>query len=98
MRPVLKADNLPPPCAVVMKSGNLNFLEPSGPLQACNGTALPFFFNCVQAQVQTAQVAIRIPVAQLDVRSIQVFHTTAQAGGSKLISLYSLNQKSRSDA
>jgi hypothetical protein len=25
-----------------MKSGNLNFLEPSGPLQACNGTALPF--------------------------------------------------------
>ena len=25
-----------------MKSGNLNFLEPSGPPQACNGTALPF--------------------------------------------------------
>jgi hypothetical protein len=25
-----------------MKSGNLNFLEPSGPLQACKGTALPF--------------------------------------------------------
>ena len=24
-----------------MKSGNLNFLEPSGTLQACNGTALP---------------------------------------------------------
>jgi len=24
-----------------MKSGNLNFLESSGPLQACNGTALP---------------------------------------------------------
>ena len=33
---------LPPSCAVVMKSGNLNFLEPSGPLQACNGTVLPF--------------------------------------------------------
>jgi hypothetical protein len=31
---------LPPSCAVVMKSGNLNFLEPSGP-QACNGIALP---------------------------------------------------------
>ena len=26
-----------------MKSGNLNFLEPSGPLQACNGTDLPLF-------------------------------------------------------
>jgi hypothetical protein len=24
-----------------MKSGNLNFLERSGPLQACNGSALP---------------------------------------------------------
>ena len=39
-----KADSLPPSCAVVTKSGNLNFLEPSGPLQACNGTALPFTF------------------------------------------------------
>jgi len=39
---VRKADNLPPSCAVVTKSGNLNFLEPSGPVQACNGTALPF--------------------------------------------------------
>jgi len=38
---VRKADNLPPYCAVVMKSGNLNFLEPSGPVQASNGTALP---------------------------------------------------------
>jgi hypothetical protein len=26
-----------------MESGNLNLLEPSGPLQACNGTALPFY-------------------------------------------------------
>ena len=25
-----------------MKTGNLNFLEASGPLQACNGTALPY--------------------------------------------------------
>jgi hypothetical protein len=27
-----------------MKSGNLNLLEPSGPVQPCNGKALPFFF------------------------------------------------------
>jgi len=32
---------LPPFCAVVTKSGNLNFLEPSRPFRACNGTALP---------------------------------------------------------
>jgi len=41
-RPVRKADNLLPSCAVVTKSGNLNFLEPVGPIQACNGTALTF--------------------------------------------------------
>jgi len=39
---VRKVDNLPPSCAIVTKSGNLNFLEPSGPVQVCNGTALPF--------------------------------------------------------
>ena len=31
-----------------MKTGNLNFLEPSGPLQACNGTALPLPFYMFQ--------------------------------------------------
>jgi len=31
---VRKADNLPPSCAVVTKSGNLKFQEPSGPLRA----------------------------------------------------------------
>jgi len=41
-RPVRKADNLPPSCAIVMKSGNRNFLKPSGPFQACNETALHF--------------------------------------------------------
>jgi len=38
---VRKADNLPPSCAVVTKSGSLNFLEPSGPVQASSGAALP---------------------------------------------------------
>ena len=37
----LMLTTLLPSCAVVTKSGNLNFLEPSGPGQACNGTALP---------------------------------------------------------
>ena len=37
----VRLTTLPPSCAVVMKFGNLNFLEPSGPLLACNGTALP---------------------------------------------------------
>jgi len=39
----VRLTTLPPSCAVGMKSGNLNFLEHSGPLQACNGTALYFY-------------------------------------------------------
>jgi hypothetical protein len=35
----VRLTTLPPYCVVVMKSRNLNFLEPSRPLQACNGTA-----------------------------------------------------------
>jgi hypothetical protein len=30
---------------IVLKSGSLDLLEPCGPVQACNGTALPFFFT-----------------------------------------------------
>jgi len=41
MRPVRKADNLPLSYAIVTKPGKLNFLEPFGPVQACNGTAVP---------------------------------------------------------
>jgi len=31
-----------------MKSGNLNFLETYGPLQACNGTDLPIYIIQLQ--------------------------------------------------
>jgi hypothetical protein len=33
-----------------MKSGSLSFLEPSGPLQACNGIALPILGITVQSK------------------------------------------------
>jgi hypothetical protein len=33
-----------------MNSGNLNFLEPSGPQQACNGTVLPSCFSVDSTQ------------------------------------------------
>jgi hypothetical protein len=42
----LRLTTLPPSCTVVTKSGNLNFLEASGPVQACNGTVLPFTHFC----------------------------------------------------
>ena len=41
----VRLTTLPPSCGVVMKSGNLNFLEPSGPLQACNGTAYLYLYT-----------------------------------------------------
>ena len=46
-----KADNLPPSSAVVTKSGNLNFLEPFGPLQACNGLALSLPLDALISQI-----------------------------------------------
>jgi hypothetical protein len=42
-----------------VKSGNLNFLEPSGPLQACNGTALLYKANKTDCS-QTRYVALSI--------------------------------------
>jgi len=38
---------LSPSCAVATKTGKLNFLEPSGPVQACNGTALRFYLSLI---------------------------------------------------
>jgi len=31
---------------IILKSGSLNFLKPSGPVQACNGIALPLPLPC----------------------------------------------------
>jgi hypothetical protein len=53
----VRLTTLPPSCAVVKKSGNLNFLEPSGSLQACNGTALPSY-----SQLHTFPAYISLPV------------------------------------
>ena len=41
----VRLTTLPSSWAVVMISGNLNFLEPSWPLQACNGIVLPLPFT-----------------------------------------------------
>ena len=41
----VRLTTLPPSCAVVMKSGNLNFLESFGLLQTCNGTDLSFLVD-----------------------------------------------------
>jgi len=39
---VRKADNLPPSCAIVTKSGSLNFLEPSASVRSSVGIATDY--------------------------------------------------------
>jgi len=58
----VRLTNLPPSCAVVMKSGNLNFLEPSGPLQACNGSALPLHVLYLENYVLLRSSAFLVPL------------------------------------
>jgi hypothetical protein len=36
----------------VLKSGSLNLLEPSGPVKACNGIALPLLYRALLDAVQ----------------------------------------------
>jgi len=59
----VRLTTLPPSCAVVMKSGNLNFLEPSGPLQACNGTALPLPLLSILYALEIPQFSKRLYVS-----------------------------------
>ena len=49
----VRLTTLPPSCAVVTKSVKLNFLETSGPVKACDGTALPFtsYSECVFVEI-----------------------------------------------
>ena len=72
-----------------MKSGNLNFLQPSGPLQACKGTALHFFTSYGNMETDNTthiskmlfhlqQLAVTCntyyPVFQTHTTSTSVFH------------------------
>jgi len=56
----VKLTTLPPPYAVVMKSGNLNFLELSGPIQACNGTALHLPLPSISKTVSTCNIRVDV--------------------------------------
>ena len=63
----VRLTTLPLSCAAVMKSGNLNFLEPSGPLQAYNGTALPYLlvnYVCIVI-ILTAGLHMRVNIARV---------------------------------
>ena len=38
---------------IVLKSGTLNLLEPSGHVQACNGIVLPYYYDNVSHHTQS---------------------------------------------
>jgi hypothetical protein len=48
---------LPLHVPIVSKSGSLNLLEPSGPVKACNGIALPFFTNVLDEPGSSVGIA-----------------------------------------
>ena len=58
-----------------MKSGNLNFLEPSRPLQACNGTALPLLLSFTSLRLSISFIKIHDWSWQVNIGLIIVFWT-----------------------
>jgi len=63
---VRKTDNLPQSCVVATKSGNLNLLAPSGPVQACHGTAFYNIINLVKEKMDWREIAIFFLSARRD--------------------------------
>ena len=57
-----KADNLPPSCAVVTNYGNLNFLEPFGPVQAVTGLLYLYMESGVYHVLPFALVYIEVRI------------------------------------
>jgi hypothetical protein len=62
----------------VLKSGSLNLLEPSGPVQACNGTALPLPIRVFMLSVSTVTCSpvyqsVRISIATFVYTQLQVW-------------------------
>jgi hypothetical protein len=47
-----------------MKSGNLHFLELSGPIQACNGTALTalYYFKVYAREIKNIKAFVRVKI------------------------------------
>ena len=64
------------PVSIVLKSGSLKFLEPSGPVQACNGIALPFY-------IQRGYLALKLYVS-FEVRKSVHHHTIQNKSTNKM--------------
>jgi hypothetical protein len=57
---------------IVLKSGSLNLLEPSGPVKVCSGIALPFYYikgKCGIPRVEVNEIKKLIKILKLYVTS-----------------------------
>jgi hypothetical protein len=72
---------LPPSRAVVMTSGNLNLLEPSGPLQACNGA------DCFTLLLNTTKRASFLSATCMKCRSLWPGGQRRGSAGARLLGL-----------
>jgi len=62
---VRRADNLH--VSIVLKCGSLTFLEPSGPIRACNGIALPFYYwKSTGLESESSNTAMAVTAADND--------------------------------
>jgi len=57
---VRKADNLPPSCAVVTKSGSLNFLEPFGTVMGLLYLYSKVFSDCLPSYITATRPVLEI--------------------------------------
>ena len=79
-----------------MKSGSLNLLEPSGPVQACNGTALPLplpFINEVTTTLLPGATAIEGPETRAN-DDINPYPTAFPYGNGKVLHFYQQQESS----
>ena len=91
-----KADNLPPSCAVVTKSGNLNFLEPSGPLQACNERFTFFYTQMIHKHINSLNIKIYVWQTAHFIQNMYICYQTSFCVLSKTVSVIIIINLNRS--
>jgi hypothetical protein len=64
---------------IVLKSGNVNLLDPSGPVQACNGIALPLYYNVfVIVYAQTFRISVFVYFKICKTYNFKTAHRTSE--------------------
>jgi hypothetical protein len=73
---------------IVLKSGSLNLLEPLGPVQACNGIALPLTFNVPVYNNYICTVFIFVSLGGRKVPVVQIGYIRLTATSLRVLIFY----------